>query len=284
MTGMWKSRDGSIKHLMALEDGLSVEAVWIPQDHGANICVSCQVGCPNKCRHCATGTVPFERDLTAGEIFCQVATLVQLHGREQDRIKVLFMGMGEPLLNYTNVVNALKELIAKRLIPSREWAILSTSGISTGIRRLACERERPKLAVTLGAVPDEKRVSLLPHAKMFPLDDLLDACRFFQEKTGEAIIFQVPVVTGINSTVEAIQSIGAVVREFQCEVHLVPFNSFPQCGLVEPSFAVVGNLIKSLGELGINAAAKPSYGRDVNAGCGQLVQTRCLLPPADTVE
>ena len=267
------SKDGSVKELLSLEDGLSVEAVWIPQEHGAIVCVSCQVGCPNKCRHCATANVGYERDLTCEEITDQVQTLLENHGYGKLGATVLFMGMGEPLLNYDNVIGAVAKLVDRGTINQWSNAVLSTSGITPGIKRLSDEKESPTLAVTLGALPERKRERLLPHTKMFPLDALLDACWSFNEKLDTRLIFEVPLIPGFNNYRQDASAIAKICKDFDCQLEVVPFNEFSTSEFRLPTSSEISEFVRLLEDDGCHVTTKPSYGKDVYGGCGQLAQT-----------
>ncbi|MCX5644199.1 MAG: radical SAM protein [Phycisphaerae bacterium] len=267
-----------MKHLIELTDHLCVEAVWIPQENGVNLCISCQVGCPNKCRHCATGTVGFERDLSDLEIIGEVGLLLAEHGDGKGPVRVLFMGMGEPFLNYENVISAVAGMVEKGLIGSAQDAIVSTSGIASGIQRLATEKIRPRLAVTIAAVPDEKRVRLIPTTKFFPLADIMSACRHFQTMTQEEIICEIPLIDSFNSSVDDAHAIADFLSSLTCEIQIVPFNHFPPSAFRRPDPNGLSIFTATLKSRGMKVAVKPSYGTDIAAGCGQLANTDASSP------
>jgi len=265
------SKDGSIKHLIELDDGLCIEAVWIPQEDGINLCISCQVGCPNKCRHCATGNIFFERDMTCSEIFSEVKLLIENHGNNNGNIKVLYMGMGEPFLNYDNVLLSVRKMVEAKLLSTGTDAIVSTSGIVPGIIKLSKETTRPRLAVTIATVPDSKRVKLIPITKLFSLTDIISACRKFQIATKDKIIFEIPLIDSFNDTIEDAIGISNILEGLKCEIQVIPFNRFITSEYSPPLQHVMSAYINVLRERGMDVLLKPSYGVDISAGCGQLI-------------
>ncbi len=266
-----QSADGSTKHVFKLEDDLLLEAVWIPLHPGVNLCLSCQIGCVNKCLHCATAGLPYKRDASCIEIQQQVHTLLSTHGNDGGKVHLLFMGMGEPMFNFDNVVGAIDALNADGTIPSCGSAIVSTSGVVPGINRLSTLGKRPALAVTIGAAPDVKRAQMIPLTKVYPLQMVIDACQQFQTKTGDRITFEVPLVGDFNSSPKDADSIASVLRGFDCEVVLIPFNPFASTILREPTTSQVEKFRDVLQGQGFRVNIVPSAGRDIQAGCGQLV-------------
>lgn len=264
-----KSSDGSYKHVIGLSDNLCVEGVWIPQEDGVNLCISCQVGCPNKCRHCATGHVDFERDLTADEIYNQSRLLLDAHGAN-GKIKVLFMGMGEPLLNLEHVMSASEKMLNDNLVKSPKDIIVSTSGVSPFIKKFSKYNVRPQLAVTIGALPEEKRVKLIPTTKVFNLNSLIDSCVTFQEATNDKIIFEIPLIKDFNDSDDDAQNMTEIMKRFYCEIQVIPFNTFELSNMSKPSKKTTNKFVEILKANGLNVSVKNSFGTDLNAGCGQL--------------
>ena len=263
-----KSKDKSIKFFYKTSKGDLLYSVLILKENGKyNYCISCQIGCTNKCLHCATGKVNYSRDMTSDEIFAQV-NLIKKNNKLNDRI--LFMGMGEPLLNYDNVIKTCKLFIEKSIIKSFKDIIISTSGIIDGIKKLGIEKDRPRLAVTIG-FPDQKRRELLiPHSKIYKLELLMNECLNFQEKTGDEIIFEYPLIKNYNDSMEDIKQFINLIKDFRCEIHIIPFNEFKKSKFKRPSEKRIKEVIDILKNNDIYAFDKPSYGIDIYAGCGQL--------------
>lgn len=266
------SLDASAKYLLKLVDGVHIEAVHIPQADGANLCISCQVGCMNKCRHCATGRIEYVRDLSSEEIVEQVETILEDEKFAEGKLKILFMGMGEPLLNYENVISAIKTFKLKRWSVDACNIIVSTSGIVPGIYKLETETVRPRLAVTIGATSDEKRGWLLiPTGKLYPISTLLVACREYAIATGDSVVFQYPLIKDFNDSLDEARALAGLVADIPCEVHIIPFNEFEGSSLRRPTPKNLSGFSQTLSLSSVKATMKPSFGIDINAGCGQLI-------------
>ncbi len=265
------SSDGSKKYLFGLEDKNCIEATLIPQPDGANFCISCQVGCMNRCKHCATGRLDFERDLTVTEIIAEVHLMLQDLKIDKGKFKILFMGMGEPFLNYDNVMNAVNILGTEPWLDGLHNVIVSTSGVLPAINQLSKEALRPRLAITIGATSDDKRGRLLiPTGKLYPLSLLLETCREYVKSTGDSLIFQYPLIEGFNNSVDEAKALVSLVRDIPCDIHIIPFNEFEESEFKRPSQESISAFHNAIDSSGISVSIKPSFGTDVYGGCGQL--------------
>src|SRR4029077_13130216 len=190
---LYKSSDGTRRYLLRLEDGRTVETVWMPEEARDTLCISSQVGCPVDCKFCMTALMGLERNLTAGEIVGQVLYVARDNGllRQGARLNIVMMGMGEPLLNLASVVKATRILVDPRGVGLSEKRItLSTAGIIPKIEELGRELVRPKLAISLNASTEEMRVELMPITRKYHLKDLLEACRAFPLRSWEKLTFE----------------------------------------------------------------------------------------------
>src|SRR5437016_3651406 len=221
------SRDGSVRYLLGLEDGSAVEAVYMPEENRATLCLSSQVGCAVDCRFCFTALVGVKRNLTAGEIVGQVLAIATAQRiAPKSRLNVVFMGQGEPLLNLGPVMKAVNILadeagcgVALRRIT------ISTSGIVPRIYDLGREPARPKLAVSLNASTDEQRTALMPINRKYPLRDLLEACRAYPLRPRERLTFEYVMLDGLNDSEADAERVAALLRGIPSRVNLIPYNS-----------------------------------------------------------
>jgi 23S rRNA (adenine2503-C2)-methyltransferase len=275
----FQSADGAIRYLFELGAGgeketrraASVEAVFMPSEGRQTICVSTQAGCAVNCQFCLTAKLGLIRNLTAGEILAQI--LVALEENKDTLVphtNIVFMGQGEPLLNYDAVLSACRILQdpAGVGIPAKRVTI-STSGIVPGIERLATESERPKLAISLNASNDEQRDALMPINRKYPLEVLLAACRKYPLRSWEYLMFEYVMLGGINDSLEDAKRVVRLVAPLKCKVNLIPWNpgDLPYRESTEESIA---DFQKLLIERGIATFVRRSRGRDVMAACGQL--------------
>jgi 23S rRNA (adenine2503-C2)-methyltransferase len=268
----FRSRDGAVRHLLRLEDGNTIEAVYMPEEARATLCLSSQVGCALDCRFCFTALVGVKRNLTAGEMLGQVLALVQAHRiPRRARLNVVFMGMGEPLLNLGPVMQAVR-ILADRDgvgIPLRRIT-LSTAGIVPRIYELAREPQRPKLAVSLNASTDEQRTALMPLNRKYPLSELLRACRSYPLRPRERLTFEYVLLDGINDSAEDAGRVAKLLQSLRCKVNLIPYNSGPQLPYRPPPLERVMKFQEVLTQRRIPAFIRISRGQDVRGACGQL--------------
>jgi 23S rRNA (adenine2503-C2)-methyltransferase len=283
----FRSADGAIRYLFELgpsgskETGrqASVEAVFMPSEARQTICVSTQAGCAVNCQFCLTAKLGLIRNLTAGEILAQV--LVALEENKETltpHTNIVFMGQGEPLLNFDAVITASKILQdpAGIGIPAKRITI-STSGIVPGIERLAAESIRPKLAISLNASNNEQRDTLMPVNRKYPLQVLLEACRKYPLRSWEFLMFEYVMLGGINDSAEDAKRVVSLVAPLKAKVNLIPWNP-GDLPYRESTEAAIAEFQRILIERGIATFVRRSRGRDVMAACGQLA----LLDSAGT--
>jgi 23S rRNA (adenine2503-C2)-methyltransferase len=270
------SHDGSVRYILGLEDDQSVEAVYMAEKDRATLCISSQVGCPVDCRFCFTGLLGVKRNLSAGEIVGQVLALVRTQSLsigESDgfRLNVVFMGMGEPLLNLGRVMKAVR-ILADRAgigIPLRRITI-STAGIVPRILDLAREPIRPKLAVSLNASTDEQRTALMPLNRRYPLKDLLSACRAYPLRPRERLTFEYVLLDGINDSDQDAVRVAKLLRGIRCKVNLIPDNSGPELPYRPSPLERALAFQQVLVERQLPVFIRISRGQDIMAACGQL--------------
>jgi 23S rRNA (adenine2503-C2)-methyltransferase len=263
-----RARDGSLKLALRLPDGAVIESVLMPYGARATVCVSSQVGCAYNCAFCATGSLGFERDLTAAEIVGQV---LRAKAASELRVtNVVFMGMGEPLANYEAVIKAVRVINhpACGNIGARHIAV-STCGLPEGIRRLASEGLEIHLAVSLNAPDDRLRSRLMPVTHRYPLRDVIAAAAEYAAHTGRKISFEYCLLAGVNDSVEQARATAALIRGIPCMVNVILYNQ-ARGGFRRPSARAVRAFTEALRERGIEAATRRSFGEEVAAACGQL--------------
>jgi 23S rRNA (adenine2503-C2)-methyltransferase len=261
------SRDGSRKYLFRLSDGASVEGVSMPDGHKLTLCLSSQTGCAVGCTFCVTGALGAGRNLTPDEMVGQYRLM--LRDAAAERVNIVFMGMGEPLLNTKNLGTAL-DALAVRVSPKR--ITVSTAGILPGIRWLAARERRPKLAVSLNAPDQERRQQIMPIARRYPLDDLMAELRVFPLERGRRITFEYVVIRGFNDAQEDAVKLARLVRGIPSKINVIPLNGdaayLPE--LEQPDADTVNRFGAALSEAGLTATVRWSKGGDVGAACGQL--------------
>jgi 23S rRNA (adenine2503-C2)-methyltransferase len=268
------SADGSRKYLLRLEDGREVEAVHMV--HGARItfCISSQVGCALDCRFCLTGTMGLVRQLTPGEIAGQVAVLARDNKVDLRTVRIVFMGMGEPLHNYDAVMAAFRILVDARGFGVQARRVtLSTVGLVPGIERLGREHPRPRLAISLTAANDSLRERLVPVNRKYNLEALLRVCRAFPLRPRERITFEYILLAGVNDTVRDAEQVAACLRGLRAKVNVIPYNETGVGGFRTPAEGIAARFRDALLSHGIPASIRWSKGRDIGAACGQLART-----------
>jgi 23S rRNA (adenine2503-C2)-methyltransferase len=269
------SADGTRKWLFATDCGQAVETVFIPEPGRGTLCISSQVGCALDCAFCATGAQGFNRNLTSAEIIGQVLVANQeLPPRENGEpavTNVVFMGMGEPLANYRNVIPALRLLISDWAFGlSRRRVTISTSGIIPHIDKLA-EDCNVSLAVSLHAPNDELRDRIVPINKLHPIADLLDACWAYAEKRANRFItFEYVMLRGVNDSLAHADQLYELLRNRPAKVNLIPFNPFPGTVFKRSSVDTIQHFQNRLRQLGLVATTRRTRGDDIDAACGQL--------------
>ena len=270
-----ESSDGTVKWLFASGSGQRVEAVYIPEPARGTLCISSQVGCALDCAFCATGAQGFNRNLTAAEIIGQVwhanAVLPRRPNGESAVTNVVFMGMGEPLANYRNVVPVLELLISDYAYGlSRRRVTISTSGIVPHVEKLGDECN-VSLAVSLHAPNDELRNRIVPINKLHPIDELLDACwRYAEKHSNRFITFEYVMLRNVNDSLQHADELAELLTGKAAKVNLIPFNPFPGTAFKRSGKETIRVFQDRLRDRGIVATTRRTRGDDINAACGQL--------------
>ena len=299
-----RSVDGTERYLMRMADGETVETVWMPEGDGgergdgslaateeeeetaptfrrSTICISSQVGCAVNCQFCLTAKLGIRRNLTAGEIAGQVAAVLNRHSvklasaagnQDPARINLVFMGMGEPFLNYAPFMAAVRLLVEGIGIPESRMTV-STSGIEPAIRAFAAEPIRPKLALSLNASNDRVRESIMPITRKWNIATLLEAVRTIPLRTREWVTFEYVLLGGINDQPVHAQEVLSLLRGMRAKVNLIVWNPGPGIAYTQPSPEAVSLFQKTLIAAGLPTYIRRPRGRDIYAACGQLKRT-----------
>ncbi|MBR4690571.1 MAG: 23S rRNA (adenine(2503)-C(2))-methyltransferase RlmN [Bacteroidales bacterium] len=268
-----KSSDGSCKVAFSLHDGAVVEGVLIPAKDRMTACISTQVGCGMHCSFCATATMGFIRNLSCGEITDQFFVLDNI-ARENGGTgisNIVYMGMGEPLMNYSAVMDSIARLTDKKgvgLAPSR--ITLSTSGIVSQIKKLADDGFPCNLAVSLHAPKDMLRTQLMPVNKTNPLAKLSDALAYYHEKTGARITIEYMLLNGINDSVQHARDLAEFTKRFPVKINVIEFNPHPASAYKKSDKQTLDAFVNFLKGLNLVVNVRYSKGRDIAAACGQL--------------
>lgn len=258
-------KDGTIKYLFELEDGQKVESVLMEYEHGNSICVSTQVGCNMGCSFCASGLDGKARDLKASEILMQIAAAERDSGRRVSN--VVLMGMGEPLDNYDNVLSFIHKAGEDYGIGQRHIT-LSTCGLVPGIDRLADEKLQINLAISLHSPFQAERAKLMPVAKAYPIDRLMDSCDRYFDKTGRRITYEYTLIDGKNDSMEDAKELKRLLGEKPHHINLIPLNDVSETALKRSDNV---NLFDAeLKKLGLNSTIRRKNGSNIDAACGQL--------------
>jgi 23S rRNA (adenine2503-C2)-methyltransferase len=309
------SSDGTVRYLLALEDGETVETVWMPEGddgesgdgseagdevaanaslispgessnstaargwHRATICVSSQVGCAVNCKFCFTALLGVKRNLTAGEIVGQIVAVLRDQGVEPplQRVNIVFMGMGEPFLNYENFMKSVKLLVEGIGIPESRMTV-STAGIVPRIRDFGEEKVRPKLAISLNGSNDSLRSEVMPLNRKWNLADLLKAAREFPLRARERLTFEYVLLAEVNDAPEQAREVVELVRGMKAKVNLIAMNPGSELPYKMPTPERVFAFQKILLAAGIPAFIRRPRGRDIFAACGQLKRTIEISP------
>ncbi len=270
------STDGSTKYLYTLLDGKQMEAVLMPYQDRITICVSTMVGCPAGCAFCATGRMGFGRNLTSGEIVEQVLYAARDNGWQPNMIRnLVFMGMGEPLLNYDHTLNAARILLHPNgLGMSQRRVTLSTVGLPKQIIKLASEDVVVKLAISLHAPDEETRQQIIPTAHASSIKDILESAREYQRRSKRRLTFEYSMLAGVNDHLWQAELLAELLRGLIAHVNLIPMNSWAGSGFTSSSEARIQEFYNTLEHLGIPVSVRRSRGRDAGAACGQLALKR----------
>jgi len=270
---MQRSSDGTIKNAVRLHDNLTVESVLIPTPKRTTACVSSQVGCSLDCKFCATATLKRMRNLNPDEIYDQVVAIDNESRLYFDKplSNIVFMGMGEPLMNYNNVMKAVEKITSKEgLGMSAKRITISTSGVPKMIKKLADDETKIKLAVSLHSAIDEIRTTIMPFNATFPLVDLKEALEYWYLKTKSRITYEYIVWEGINDTPKDAEALVKFCKYVPCKVNLIEYNPIDDGQFQQASSAATHMYETMLGQNGITVTVRRSRGKDIDAACGQL--------------
>ena len=261
--------DGSRKSLFTLADGSLIESVFMPMGERTSICLSSQAGCAVGCTFCVTGFFGAGRNLTPAEIVGQYYSLRNEHAVPAEQMNVVFMGMGEPLLNFENVVTAL-EILGRDIAPKR--MTISTAGIIPGIRDLARLPKRPNLAVSINAPDQKRREEIMPITAKYPLDDLVSTLRDYPLEHGREITAEYVLLAGYNDSVEDASALARLLRGLHVKVNAIPFNPDPNLPewMKRPNDEAIDRFVRALVRQEVAVTVRRSKGRDIAAACGQL--------------
>ena len=269
-----RSIDGTIKYSMKLHDKQLVEGVLIPSKKRITACISSQVGCSLDCAFCATGTLKLERNLTAAEIYDQVFILneesISSFGKSLSNI--VYMGMGEPLLNYNNMLESIELITTKKgmgMSPKR--ITVSTAGIAKMVKKLGDDMVKFNLAISLHSANDEKRSSLMILNDSVPLQELRDAIRYFYDKTDSRITYEYILFKEVNDSVEDAKELAKFCKVSPCKINLIQYNKVDGMDYEKSSNKNTETFISYLEEKHLIVNLRKSKGKDINAACGQLV-------------
>ncbi|NLM54723.1 MAG: 23S rRNA (adenine(2503)-C(2))-methyltransferase RlmN [Firmicutes bacterium] len=277
-----ESIDGTIKYLFGLFDENTVEAVYIPEKDRGTLCVSVQVGCAMNCSFCATGRSGFVRNLSTAEIVSQVNAVRAALPPERPRLSnIVFMGMGEPFANFEAVMAAAAIFQSELGMHLGQRRItISTCGLVPEIRRFADLKTQINLAVSLHAPDNDRRSSVMPINRRYPIEELLDACRYYTSRTNRRISFEYALVEGFNDSHGDAQMLAEILQDMLCHVNIIPVN--PVEGFQRPEASRVQRFKQVLEAQGIAASVRKERGTDIEAACGQLRQVHGRTPSSRT--
>lgn len=272
-----RSHDGSVKYLFTLPDKRQMEAVYMPYLDRKTICVSTMVGCPAKCAFCATGAMGFSRNLTPGEIVGQVLAVAAGEGIAPREIRnLVFMGMGEAMLNYQHTMNAARILLhPEALGMSKRRVTLSTVGIAKGIRALSKEDDLGiKLAISLHAPDEETRKRIIPTGAVNSIAEIMEAAREYQAVTGRRITMEYTMLHGINDHLWQAELLAELLRGLVSHVNLIPMNPWEGSDFISSTEEQIQAFYDLLEQRGVPVSVRRSRGKDAGAACGQLALKR----------
>ena len=268
-----RSKDGTVKNAVRLHDGLIVESVLIPTKTRTTACVSSQVGCSLDCVFCATARLKRMRNLNPDEIYDQVVAIDKESKLYFNRplSNIVLMGMGEPLMNYNNVIKAIDKITSPEgLGMSSKRITLSTSGVPKMIKKMADDSVKFNLAVSLHSAIDKVRTSIMPFNETFPLKDLKESLEYWYDKTSRDITYEYIVWNGINDTQKDIDALVKLCKSIPCKVNLIEYNPIDDSQFQQATNEVLNNYIYHLEKNRIVVNVRRSRGKDIDAACGQL--------------
>jgi 23S rRNA (adenine2503-C2)-methyltransferase len=280
------SYDGTVKYLFRLDDGASIESVYIPEETRRTICISTQAGCPLKCTFCLTGISGYRRNLKPWEILGQVATVMDDAPRRELPWNVVVMGMGEPLLNYEATVASLRVLMdPEGFAVAPKKLTLSTVGILPALEKLAQEPVRPNLAISLHAPSSSLRRELMPIEEKYSIEEVIAAAQRYPIPRGGLVTYEYVLLRGTNDTAAHARELARLLRGTLCKVNLIPLNPAPDIPFQAPTTASVNTFAKILADAFVMVSVRRPRGQDILAACGQLhlkrrPDTPAAAPPA----
>ena len=271
------SETGTKKFIFSTKENHKIESVIIPEEKRTTLCVSTQIGCPLDCVFCATGLMGYKKNLTSGEIFDQYLLAAKDYGKE-NITNIVYMGMGEPLLNYNSTLKSL-EIFAEELTTgmSLKKITISTVGISPKVKELADTGLKVKLALSLHSCFEDIRSKIMPINKKYPLNQIIEAIKYYSQKTGTRITFEYVMLKGINDRDEDITALGRLCSEIPSKINVIPFNSLKHMNpkglsaeLKPTSKSRIEEFVRKLREKNITVTVRFTQGEDIAAACGQL--------------
>lgn len=263
------SNDGTKKYLFEVENGHTVETVLMKQYYGNSICISTQVGCRMSCSFCASGVNGLERNLTTGEILSQIYEVQKNIGERITHVVV--MGMGEPFDNYNNLIKFINIIISpKGLAIGQRHITVSTSGLVDKIYQFSDEKTQVNLAISLHAPNNDIRKSIMNVAKRFTIEELLEACKYYTEKTNRRVTYEYAIIKGVNDSVDNAEELAKRLKRTLSHVNIIPVNNVKENDYVSPSEESIANFTSILKKYGIVTTIRKTLGSDINASCGQL--------------
>jgi len=274
---MQQSSDGTIKNAVKLHDGLVVESVLIPTETRTTACVSSQVGCSLNCTFCATARIKKMRNLNPDEIYDQVVAIDQQSRLYQNHklSNIVFMGMGEPLLNYNNVLKAIEKITSDEgLAMSPKRITLSTVGLPKMIKKLADDEVKFNLAVSLHSAIDEVRSKMMPINEKSNLSELLESLQYWYVKTKKRITFEYVVWKGINDKKKDIDALVNYCKKVPSKINLIEYNAIEEAGFQQADASAIDFYVRTLEKNNITVNVRKSRGIDIDAACGQLANKR----------
>jgi len=266
------SKDGTRKYLFELSDGASIETVLMHYDYGDCLCVTSQVGCNMGCTFCASGLLKKQRDLTAGEMVAQVISAQLDLDADDIRISnIVVMGTGEPFDNFDNVLMYCRTINHDLgLAIGARHITISTCGLVKGIRRFADEQTQFNLAISLHAPNNEIRSQIMPVNKAYPIEELMDALRYYASKNNRRLSYEYILLKGVNDTQECANQLAKLTREFDVYVNLIPYNHVDEHGYVSTDYKTAMQFYDKLMMNNVRCTLRQKHGDDIDAACGQL--------------
>jgi 23S rRNA (adenine2503-C2)-methyltransferase len=266
-----RSVDGTVKYLFRMDDGATIESVYIPEERRRTICISTQAGCPLKCAFCLTGIAGYKRNLKPWEILGQVATVMAEAPPEQKAWNIVVMGMGEPLLNYDATVQALRILMdPEGFAVAPKKLTLSTVGILPALEKLMQEPVRPNLAISLHAPNARLRGELMPIEQKYALEDVIAAAQRYPIPRGGMVTYEYVLLGGVNDSTGHARELVRLLRGSRAKVNLIPLNPAPDIPFSPPTKQAVEEFAGILADAHVTVSVRKQRGQDILAACGQL--------------